>query len=274
MKHKKPGSVRQHIAKYTAITAVTLKETLYHRNKLISTVFISTFRLIMLALIYKYAYAYLGTTINGIDQTTAVWSIAIYHILLFTQFRSIFRTIKSEHQKGSLEVQLNKPYNYLVYKCFEQLGKGIPNLVINLVISIPILIVLVGPPPALTPLLAVSALLLTICGTLVSAAIYACISLTNLWIEDAEPVFWIVDKAVLILGGAYIPIALFPPRAQTAAHFSPFGAPMFATKIFNPNFAYEWPSLLLMQVVWIVVFILLTHTYYKATQKVLAINGG
>lgn len=226
-------------------------------------------------IIYRYAFNYLGKSINGINADIAIWSIAIYHILLFTQFRGIFATISGEIRRGNLETQLNKPYDYLIYKFWEHLGKGLPNLIISLVTVIPLLYIFTGGlPSSLSFTTIYAALSLIIGGTLVSAMLYILIVLPALWIDDAQPFFWIVDKAIMVLGGAYIPIALLPSSFQTFANLTPFGAPMFVTQMFNPNFIQNWFPLFAVQAFWIIILLLAISIVFNKAQLKLSINGG
>lgn len=226
-------------------------------------------------IIYRYAFNYLGKSINGINADIAIWSIAIYHILLFTQFRGIFATISGEIRRGNLETQLNKPYDYLIYKFWEHLGKGLPNLIISLVTVIPLLYIFTGGLPSPLSFTTIyAALSLTIGGTLVSAMLYILIVLPALWIDDAQPFFWIVDKAIMVLGGAYIPIALLPSSFQTFANLTPFGAPMFVTQMFNPNFIQNWFPLFAVQAFWIIILLLAISVVFNKAQLKLSINGG
>jgi len=83
-----------------------------------------------------------------------------------------------------------------------------------------------------------------------------------------------LDKSVLVLGGAYVPLALLPQSFQAFATITPFGAPMFATQMFNPNFLDKWPLLFGVQVVWLLIgFFLIAGIFAKAKAN-LSINGG
>lgn len=261
--------------KYLSIAQISLKEILYYPQKLRVTLILVPFRILVLLLIYQYTFNYIGRSVNGINANIAIWSISVYHILLFVQFRGIFRTINDEIRKGSIETQINKPYNFLIYKFWEHLGKGLPNLVISLFTVIPMLYLLTGFPTLNLSLLDVyAAMFLIIGGTLVSAALYILIVLPALWIDDATPIFWIVDKSILILGGAFIPLALLPQSFQTFANLTPFGAPMFATQMFYPDFSSRWPLLIAVQAFWATVLFALVSIVYSKAQQKLSVNGG
>jgi ABC-2 type transport system permease protein len=248
---------------------------LHYPRRLQANVLIIVFRVMMMLVVYGYAFEYIGRPINGIDAKTAVWSIAIYFILIYSQFRGIFDVINSEIRNGQLETQLNKPYNYLAYKFWERLGRGTLNLIIQLVAVVPLLFLLTGGlPEHFSPGRVLLAMILFVGGMLVSAAIYMLISLPALWIDDATPFYWIVDKAIMILGGAYIPLALLPSYFQNISTFTPFGAPMFATQMFNPYFLSRLPQFLLMQIFWILVLGLAVRFMFNRSRKKLSINGG
>lgn len=266
--------MKKNINKYFEVFSISLKEVMYYPQKLQGTLIIIPIRIFILLLIYRYAFDYIGRSINGINADIAIWSIAIYQILLFAQFRGIFNTINSEIRRGDLETQLNKPYNYLIYKFWEQLGKGFPNLLISLCTVFPLLFFLTGGVPSLTITGFIGGLFLIIGGTLVSAGLYILIVLPALWIDDAQPFFWIVDKAILILGGAFIPLALLPKAVQTFANITPFGAPMFATQMFNPNFNQIWFYLFLVQVVWVLILLFSIYVIFSKISQKLSINGG
>ncbi|MEK7570943.1 MAG: hypothetical protein AAB553_01600 [Patescibacteria group bacterium] len=260
---------------YGGIFLVAVRELLVYPQQLLTTALLVPTRLVVLLLIYSYAFSYRGEAVNGITASVAIWSIVVYQILLFTQFRGIFRTISAEIKQGILEVHLNKPYQYLLYKFWEQLGKGLPIFLVSLLTAVPILLLLTGGPQvSLNTSMIVGGILLMFGGTLVSACLYILISLPALWIDDAEPFFWIVDKAVMILGGAYIPIALLPDNVQFFASVSPFGAPMFATQMFNPSFSSQWVALLTVQAFWISFFLLMIILVFHKAQKSLSVNGG
>lgn len=263
------------LKKYFAVSQVAFKEMLFYPQRLRTTAILVPFRIFVMLLIYSYAFKVKGSSINGITAPIAIWSLSVYHILLFVQFRNIFRSINDEVRRGSMEIHLNKPYNYLLYKVFEQLGKGFPNLIISSLAVLPALMILTGGIPSTFNLITlIGAMFLIIGGTFVSAVLYLLTVLPALWIDDAQPFYWIVDKSILILGGSYVPIALLPSLFQVFVNITPFGAPMFATQMFNPNFSQIWPSLFGLQIFWFLVLFILVSTIYSRAQSRLSINGG
>ena len=84
------------------------------------------------------------------------------------------------------------------------LSVGIPNL--NLSVFIPTFIITL------------------FLGQILGLLIYGIIGLMAFFIQDIRPIHWIVDKFVMILGGSYLPISMFPNFMKIIAYVSPFGA--------------------------------------------------
>jgi ABC-2 type transport system permease protein len=170
---------------------------------------------------------------------------------------------------------VNKPIGYITYKSSMHFGYNILNGVVTLAGLLLILNFFVGAPAFTpTPIWMVEVAILTVFGLALAYLQYIIVGLTAFWLNNATPAYWILDKAILILVGSYMPVALFPTFMQYIAKFSPFGASMFSTYIFYPNFAQEAPTLIAIQIGWLLVTFLLVKFIYAAAEKKLTINGG
>ena len=94
------------------------------------------------------------------------------------------------------------------------------------------------------------------------------------WVEDINPIFWIVDKFVMILGGSYLPIALFPRFMFNIAKYSPFGASMFVTHTVYDTWKTDWYVLCGIQLVWILMLGLFLYWLFNKAKKKVSVNGG
>ena len=131
---------------------------------------------------------------------------------------------------------------------------GIPNL--NLTIFIPTFIITL------------------FLGQILGLLIYGIIGLLSFFIQDIRPIHWIVDKFVMVLGGSYLPISMFPNFMKTIAYISPFGAINFATSTVYNSWNKEFTTRISLQIIWIIIFgILLNYVYKKSKEKAM-INGG
>ena len=92
--------------------------------------------------------------------------------------------------------------------------------------------------------------------------------------EDIKPLHAIIDKSIMILGGSYLPIALFPPLLYKVSIWSPFGASQFITHIVYNNWEDNFLKMISLQIFWIVLLGLLLYLIYKRAEKALTVNGG
>lgn len=261
--------------KYISLSRIALKDTLHYPMRALSELCITFVRVAILVILYSYAYHYLGRNINGITLQIGVWSIGIYFILLSFNARRIFQDINEDIISGKIEMLVNKPIGYLTYKVSMHFGYNLLNGIMATVGMFVILNTFVGPPALLPGLVWwLEVLVLSILGLILAYLVYIIVALAAFWLNNAAPVYWIVDKTILILGGSYIPVALFPHSLQLVARYSPFGATMFATYIFYPNFATDAFMLILIQMVWMIVAFIFVKLLYAAAEKKLTINGG
>ncbi len=176
---------------------------------------------------------------------------------------------------GLIESKLNKPYHYLLYSLSVRLGRGMSQFFITVFLMVPLLVLFVGIPDAgLSFVWAMRFTFLALFGIVVAAVIYMMIGLSAVWLEDADPLFWMTDKCIMILGGAYVPVALFSPLVRKAAEYSPFGATMFVAHAFNPDFSDKWLTLVIVQLVWIGLLVPAVIWQYRRANKKISIHGG
>ncbi len=260
---------------YRYLVLSSAKDTLTQRSHIVMRAMMWLVR--MGVLVFLYRVAYLHTQADGlpINLSSALWSIAGYFVLSSLYLRILYRDISDDIQQGSIELHLSKPYNYLLRMMCVRLGRGLPDLGLSLVVLILILSLLVGyPQVAMTVLWALKTTCVFLLGIPLSLLVYGMVGLSAAWIEDATPLFWIIDKSVMILGGSYVPIALFPHSVSWVAAHSPFGAMMFITHVFNQDFSERWVALVTTQIAWIAILVFLSWFMYRRLQRRLLIHGG
>ena len=111
-------------------------------------------------------------------------------------------------------------------------------------------------------------------GAILSLLLYTLVGLLAFWIEDTNPVFWIVDKAVMILGGSYLPVALFPKFMYKLALYSPFGASQFITHTVYDTWQTNWYILIGIQIFWSLVIGSIVYILFAKARRKVSVNGG
>lgn len=251
------------------------KDNIHYPSRLYANIFIVVSRLGILLALYWYVFKLNGGVVNGVTYIVVAWSMFFYFIFSNFNLRRISRLIMADVQSGNVEVFLNRPVSYLFYKIWWTFGLGLHNFILIGVFGFVVLSLIIGIPESMTigiflPLLFLEFILTTI----LTIIIYTIVGLFAFWMEDINPVFWIVDKFVMILGGSYLPVALFPSLMYKFATYSPFGASMFVSRIVYDSWRVDWYKLVGIQIFWIIALGLFLIWLFRKVQKKVSVNGG
>ncbi len=252
-----------------------LKQSVQYPVKLVALVTTNAFRIWCLMMVYWYMQSNGLLAQGGVPYDQIVYALLMYIILLTINFRHIFGTLNTEIKSGALETALTRPGNYILVRMCEQLGTAFVPSMLVLTIACCMSLWFTGSLPYFDSALHVvyGAAVLVLSVT-VSALLYSLIALPALWINDAEPIYYLVDRGGLVLGGGFLPVALFPMWLQVIAQSTPIGAMYFGTQVFNDGFTETAPFLIMMQVLWIVALSALSFLVYTRAIKSISINGG
>lgn len=256
------------------IIKIFMKNQMQNKSYILLDVFNMVSRCLVVFLLYSYVFKTSGGSINGVDYATTLWSMFIYFCIMTLNLRKIDTLIMNDVKSGNVEMFLNKPVNYVYLTFYKVLGQGIWSFVIISLVGSIGMILFVGIPK-LNLLLVIPSFIITfVLGTILALIMYSSIGLLAFFMQDVRPIHWIVDKIVMVLGGSYLPVALFPPFMKFFAFISPFGAINFTSSVVYSTWPNEFLIRILLQVIWIIVFsILLIYVYKKAREKAM-INGG
>lgn len=229
----------------------------------------------ILLLLYSYVFKLNHGVINGTTFLFTSWSILFYFLFATTQLKYISRKMMEDVQSGGLEMILTKPISYISYRGWSQFGFGLYSFIVAIAFSVPALWLTVGIPPTMHLAIFIPTLIMTtLLGGMIYVFIYSLVGLCAFWVEDINPIFWIIDKSVMILGGSYLPIALFPSFLYKLAMYSPFGASLFVTHTMYPSWEGEWHRMIIIQVVWIIILGAALYAVYQLAKKKVSVNGG
>jgi ABC-2 type transport system permease protein len=268
-------NVAKTIAQFWLILRLQTRQAWFHRAAVLGIVMSWGLRMGITILLYQGIYKIIGTTsIKNISFQIAASSMILYAVYSVFGTRDISRIINNDYKSGAMEVWLNKPISYLVFKIAETLGKNIPATVTLTVVALGFL--WIGGPKDIDHMLIrflLGALLLFL-GIVVGCLLYSLIGLSVVWLQDGTSAYWIVDKFVMVFGGAYIPVAFFPHDFRLIGESLPTGAVTFLSQIFYPDFFVNTPRFIATQLFWIAA---LGFSLFKASQaanKNLTVNGG
>lgn len=257
------------------ILKTLIKDSFQYPARLIIDTFTVIGRCGVLLVLYWYVFKLNNDVINGTTFIFSAWSIFFYFSFSTLRLREISKLMMEDIQTGNVEILFSKPISYLSYRMWWQVGSGIYSFTVVTILTTAVLALLIGFPSTMTFGIFLPTLILTfIFASVLTLFLYSIIGLLSFWIEDINPVFWIVDKAVMILGGSYLPIALFPALMLKIALWSPFGASQFVTHTVYETWQTNWYQLIGIQLFWIVLLGLVVYFMFESAKQKVSVNGG
>lgn len=256
------------------VIKIFMKNQMQNKSYILLDIFNMIARCLVVFLLYGYVFRLRDGNINGADYVTSLWSMFIYFCIMTFNVRRIHKLIMDDVKSGNVEMFLNKPINYVWISIYKTIGQGIYSFILISIVGIVLMILFVGVPQVKLELFIPTFIITLFLGLILGLIVYTIIGLLAFFMQDVRPVHWIVDKFVMVLGGSYLPVALFPPVMKWMAFLSPFGAINFATSTVYSSWNNEFIFRILLQIMWIIVFaVVLIYVYKKSRVKVM-INGG
>lgn len=253
---------------------IFMKNQMQDKTNLILDVVNMISRCLIVFLLYAYIFKINGGNVSGVDYKTTMWSMFIYFCIMTLGLRKIDYLIMNDVKSGNVETLMNKPFNYLTINIMKVIGQGIYSFAFISLFGSIIMVLTIGVPNVNLTLFIPTLVITFLLGQVLGIIIYALIGIMAFFMENIRPIHWIVDKFIMVLGGSYLPISMFPKFMKIFAFISPFGAINFATSTVFDSWNSEFIFRIALQIVWIIVLGLLLSYVYDKSKKKAMINGG
>jgi ABC-type uncharacterized transport system, permease component len=212
-------------------------------------------------------------TIENVSYIQMIYYLLITETIALSKM-NISGKISEEVKSGLLSYLISKPYNYIMYHFFNELGACLPKISINFFTGY-ILIFFIAGKGDITLLKLLFVLISIILSIYIDFCFSAFIGIFAFRIEDVSGINMIYQKLNQILGGLFIPLSFMPLWLRRVSEFLPFST------IYNlPGKLYIDFTLdcLLktykMQILWAIILSIFLALAYKRNIKYLSINGG
>ena len=174
--------------------------------------------------------------VAGLTLVQTLWYLTFTEAMELSRPR-VAGLIQEEVRDGTLAVTLARPWSYPAFHFWRSFGEGAVRVVPVLAVGFCLAALFVGPLPGYLRALPFG-LLLILLGLAVGIMWTLAIGLLAFWLEEVSPVFWIIQKAIFILGGLFLPIDFFPPGLAAVARWLPF------------SFSAYWPAITMVNFRW------------------------
>ncbi|MGD9643056.1 MAG: ABC-2 family transporter protein [Elusimicrobiales bacterium] len=204
--------------KYLSISSTAISSHLRYLSPFLIS---RTFMILILLILYSLYSMILrnGGNFGGFTLLTLLYYLAVTNAIAAAG-TSVFSEISEEIKDGSCAYNLLRPIHYVAYKYFNSLGPAVLNLSISLVLGILTFGFLAGYDLDIIRRIFIAFPMLLLSLTL-SFSISLLIGLLAFFMEETAPLNWIYGKVQFLLGGAFIPLDMFPEWLESLVKHLP-----------------------------------------------------
>lgn len=226
-------------------------------------------------ILWNYVYEDPTKLINGYQMNQMIWYVIITELLWMSlSGRGLCQRICNDVRTGNVAYNINKPYNYVGYSLASHLGLVTIRFMMIGVIGLVLGYLFLGGFPTLTLLQGLGVLLSCVLATVINALLIISIGLISFYIEDANPLYWLYSKVILVIGTLF-PVEFFPQVLQPIIKMSPIYVVSYGPAKLFVDFKMDYfIKILLTQGIYLLISIIICAFIYSKGVKKLNVNGG
>lgn len=264
-------SIKKAFKKYIAFGVIGIKEVFLYPVNLLGRISVHLVRVAVYILIYGYLIEISQDgTLGGLTLVEASWSVALVQ-MVGQSSRHLYKEISREIKTGAISVKLDKPYNYVLSLISKSFLEGIFKLLVISIITAVFLALVVGTPN-ITPSLLIWLIFVSILGLLLNIFVEILIGLSSFWIENSDPIYWVVNRSAWLINGMMVPVALLPPWVKVLSTYYPISIPFVVGRGFEEDLNHFLVAAVLL--LWIVMIVVITNLTFSRAKRKLNIHGG
>jgi len=162
----------------------------------------------------------------GLTMPKMLWYLVITEAILLSAPRA-WAEVDQDVRTGRLAVQLIYPVSYVLAHFGRSIGERIVRFTINLVAGAVIALALAGPIPVSASGFLMFLAVLPASFILDFLANFL-VGLCAFWLESTAGVALIYSRLVMLLGGTFLPIEIYPIALQPVVRALPFASMIYA----------------------------------------------
>lgn len=258
--------------KYLNVISTEFRNQLaYIPSFLLSNLF---FVVIMLIFFTLWKVVYSSDQFSGVfTLTQMIWYLIFTESIELSKSK-LYWDVEEEVKGGAIAYSLTRPYSYNLLQLSKSLGTSLVKLIPILLIGMVLGFILVGGLPGIAKVLPLGILVL-VGGIIVSTLLYLIVSLQSFWVEDAFPVYLVLQKITFVFGGLFFPIEFLPEWLQEPAKVLPFTyCAYWPAKVIVDFDINSYLFVLHGQVIWIFILLGIASLIFKSAVRSLHVHGG
>jgi ABC-2 type transport system permease protein len=212
----------------------------------------------------------------GISLTDMSWYNGLAQMMFFLSPR-LFTIIDDDVRTGNIAYFLTRPVPYVWMRFAEGAGALFGMLLLYFTAGLAFLYLFIGEWPSGGAMPVLAGLAGLAAASLIHLLFQVCCGLSAFWTQDAVFVYHVYQKLILLLGGVYMPLSLYPGfLSGDVLRFLPFSAMVNgpSSLIFSHNLMTDFLEVAFLQCFWLMAAAALAQMIYSACLKIVEVNGG
>jgi ABC-2 type transport system permease protein len=156
----------------------------------------------------------------GLTLSQTLWYLTFTEAIELSK-SGVMQDIQTQVKDGSIAYIMGRPHSFIVYNLFDSMGTSVVKIVPILAAGFILGSLFTGILPGYIDHLPFGLVLFL--GSLVLNTLWhIALGLLAFWFEEVTPFYWILQKAIFVLGGMFFPLDFMPDWLQAAAKALPF----------------------------------------------------
>jgi len=262
------------IAKYTWIAYTAARSNLAYAAEAMSRVVFMTVVLYIFMRLWAVVYAGAVTDqLAGLTHRKMLWYLVITEAIILSAPR-VWAEVDQDVRTGRMAVQLIHPVSYVLAHFVMSMGERVVRFGINLAAGSIVALILAGPIRLTVSGLALFLVVLPLAFVLDFLGNFL-VGLCAFWLESTTGLAVIYSRLVMLLGGVFLPIEIYPKGLQPVLRMLPFASMIYAPgRMFVEPHSGLLRETIIMQGGGLIVFATLVCVVQAVALRRLFSNGG
>lgn len=255
---------------YLALTSIR-SYTFYLKDFLITRIFLAIV-IVIFSFIYK--------TLLSSNESFASFTVPmlLYYLAITESIEMskvhVHNLISQEIKSGAVAYQLLRPISYISYHVSSAMGEIIVKQAVTMLIGF-LCAFIVSGFKTINFWMVFASLPIIYGAIILNLSFMILIGMFAFYIEETNPIYWIYQKFIFIVGGLFVPLEFFPPIVVKIFKFFPFTyMNYFAAKMSVMFDLNQYIKGFAIQILYILIVYICAIMLYTKGMKRVSIVGG
>ena len=226
------------------------------------------------ALVFVTAQLWTAIGHRGFEPVNIIWYLVMNEMLIFSHDSKMQKRVFHDIRSGNIGYSLIRPFSYLSQCLSESMGMFFARIPFLMLGGGIIAYLIGGGLPATPQGIPVVFALMILAGIFYNTCVIF-IGMLGLYMQNTESVQLIFSKLMMLLGGLFFPLTIYPEWMQSLAAWTPF--PWALYEVSRLVYEFSWAiafNTFIHLFMWTAAALIMTTAIFAKLLKKVSVNGG